>query len=143
MLKRLSAFLFGLALVFTVNQSGAAPLDVEIDKNVNLRLGTRTFGPVNIADDLTSCTIAFDRANWTNSAARVTLDFYFFLNGVPYPTNESGTHLPWFSFTAAGGGTAPVSKVTRSLPEGLNRSVEVVYVVSGARFRTTVTAHCE
>jgi hypothetical protein len=144
MLKRLSAFLFGLALVFTVNQSGAAPISVDIDKNVNLQLGTRNFGPVNVPDDLSICTIAFDRSNWTNVNARVNVELYFTVNGIPTPLDPNGTHLPWFSFTATGGSTMiPESKVTRALPAGINRQAEVVYVVSGARFRTTVTIRCQ
>lgn len=115
----------------------AAPISVDIDKNVNLAIGTRTFGPVNIPNDLSVCTLTIDRANWTNPAATVSVSLSISVNNGPF--------VFWLGMTSQGttfDAQVPKTKMTRALPAGLSRKVQGNYVVSGARFVSTVSVAC-
>jgi len=111
-----------------------AAISVDIDKDVNLRLGQRDFGPLNLTNDLTSCTLAFDRSQWTDSTAKLSTQLEISVDGGPFEF--------WLGMTSEGGPEGLETSMTRRLPSGTNRKVQGHYVVSGARFRSTVTARC-
>lgn len=112
-----------------------AGFSTELERNVNLQLGTRNFGPFNIDDDVVSVRIAFNRSNWTNPDARLDVSLEVSVNGEPFRFMSG--------FTATGGPAVPgrpnVSAVNVILPAGTSRRVQGTYVVSGQRIRTTVT----
>ncbi len=115
----------------------AAPIDVDIDRNVNLALGTRNFGPVNIPDDVSVCTFSIDRSNWTNASATMSASLDISINNGPFTF--------WAGLTSRGAATdaqIPLTKMSRALPAGTSRRVQGNYVVSGARFVSTVSVAC-
>lgn len=130
-----------LFLLLTV-PSWAAPISVDVDRNVNLALGTKSFGPLQIPDELTFCKIEIDRTNWTNPAATLTATLNISVNG--------GQARLWRSITAVGSGAltdrsgnpVTVTMIQGVLPSGINREVSGSYVVSGARFISTVSVTC-
>jgi hypothetical protein len=113
-----------------------ASISADIDRNVNLPLGTRDFGPVNIPDDLSVCTLAFDRSQWTNASAKLKTELSISVDGGPFTF--------WLGMTSEGGsGLGAETSMTRQLPAGTNRRVQGVYEVTGARFRSTVSVRCD
>ncbi len=121
-------------LVFWCTSAWSAPISVDIDKNVNLAIGTRSFGPVAIPDDVAVCTLAFDRTQWTNSAAKLSTELSISVDGGPF--------VFWLGMTSEGDARGGETAMTRALPAGINRRVRGSYVVTGARFRSTVTVRC-
>lgn len=121
-------------LVFWCTALFAAPISVDIDRNINLALGTHTFGPVSIPDDLTVCTLAFDRTNWTDPAAKISTQFSISVDGAPFAF--------WIGMTSQGDASGGETTMTRALPPGIKRRLQGNYVVTGARFRSTVTVRC-
>lgn len=121
-------------LVLWCSSAMAAPISVTIDNNINLALGTRNFGPVAVPDDLTVCTLAFDRTQWTNPAAKLSTQLSISVDGAPFEF--------WLGMTSEGDGVGGETTMTRGLPAGINRRVQGNYVVTGARFRSTVTVRC-
>lgn len=114
----------------------AAPIAVDIDKNVNLAIGTRTFGPVNIPNDLSVCSLTIDRTNWTNPSATMSVNLSISVNNGPF--------LFWLGMTSQGGDSgAATTQMRRALPVGTSRRVQGSYVVSGARFISTVSVACQ
>lgn len=116
----------------------AAPISVDIDKNVNLQLGSKSFGPFALPDDVGACTFIIDRANWTNPAATLTVSLEISVNNGPFAF--------WLGMGSLGGEvdpTVPNATVTRALPTGVTRRIQGAYVVSGARFRSTVSVACQ
>lgn len=113
----------------------AAPISVDIDRNGNLPIGTKTFGPFAVPDDLSRCTLAIDRTNWTNPAAKLRAWFEMSVNGGPFEF--------WLGMTAEGGAVGTETRMSRPLPEGTNRQIRGGYELQGARFRTTVSARCD
>lgn len=113
----------------------AAPISVDIDKNVNLARGTRNFGPVNVPNDLTVCTLSVDRTNWTQPTSTLSVQLYMSVNNGPFEF--------WLGMTSAGGsGKGTLTYMTRQLPSGSNRKVQGNYVVSGTSFISTVSVAC-
>lgn len=115
----------------------AAPIAVDIDKNVNLAIGTRTFGPVNVPNDLAVCALSIDRTNWTNPASTISVSLSISVNNGPF--------VFWLGMTSKGAtfdAQMTETKMTRALPAGTSRRVQGAYVVSGARFVSTVSVAC-
>lgn len=133
-MKRSSRLLAGLVLLLA-GPAWAAPIAVDIDRNVNLAIGTRTFGPFNVPDDLSRCTLSLDRTNWTNPDAKLRAWFDISIDGGPFEF--------WLGMTAQGGQAGTTTSMSRPLPEGTNRQIRGGYELSGSRFRTTVSARCE
>ena len=128
-------YIISLVLVlFWTTLCGAAPTSVDIDRNVNLALGTRNFGPIVIPDDLSVCTLAFDRTQWTDAAAKLSTELSISVDGGPF--------VFWLGMTSEGDTNGGETTMTRALPAGVNRRVQGNYVVTGARFRSTVTVRC-
>lgn len=126
-----------LLMVLWASSALAAPISVDIDKNVNLAIGTRNFGPIAVPDDVTVCTLAFDRSRWTNSAAALSAQLEISVDG-------GATWQAWVGLTSVGGTDATMTTtfMRRVLPPGTGRQIRGNYVVTGARFRSTVTAAC-
>lgn len=125
-------------LAFPFTQATAAPISVDIDRNVNLAIGKRNFGPVAVPDDITVCTFSVDRTRWTDPAATMSVTLEISVNNAPF--------LFWVGITAHGEAdntSSPLTTVTRTLPVGASRRVQGNYVVSGARFRSTLTVACQ
>lgn len=124
--------LFGCAETF------AAPISVDIDRNVNLAIGQRNFGPYAVPDGVSVCTFSVDRANWTDPAATMSVSLEMSVN--------NATFVFWLGMTARGeadNAASPTTTVTRALPLGNSRRIQGNYVVSGARFRSTITVACQ
>lgn len=121
-------------LVFWCSALFAAPINVNIDSNINLALGTRTFGPVAVPDDLTVCTLAINRTNWTNAAAQLSAQLSISVDGAPFAF--------WLGMNSQGDTSGGETTMTRALPAGINRRIQGNYVVTGARFRSTVAVRC-
>jgi len=126
-----------LALLLWASPSGAALISVTIDNNINLALGTRNFGPIAVPDDVTVCTLAFDRSQWTNPAAALSAQLEISVDG-------GATWQAWVGLTSVGSAdaTMPTTSMSRALPAGTGRQIRGKYVVTGNRFRSTVTATC-
>lgn len=126
-----------LLMVLWASSVLAAPISVDIDKNVNLAIGTRNFGPIAVPDDVDVCTLAFDRSQWTNSAAALSAQLEISVDG-------GATWQAWVGLTSVGGtdATMPTTSMSRALPAGTGRQIRGKYVVTGNRFRSTVTAAC-
>lgn len=126
-----------LLMVLWASSALAAPISVDIDKNVNLAIGTRNFGPIAVPDDVTVCTLAFDRSRWTNSAAALSAQLEISVDG-------GATWQALVGLTSVGGTDATMTTtfMRRVLPPGTGRQIRGNYVVTGARFRSTVTAAC-
>lgn len=113
-----------------------AGFSTELERNVNLQLGSKAFGPFLIDNDVRSVAITFDRTNWTNPAARLDVSLECSIDNGPFRFMTG--------FTAIGSQPIPdrpqnVSFIRVTLPSGGNRRVQGVYAVSGQRIRTTVT----
>jgi len=126
-----------LCLFSLVRGAGAAPISVDIDRNVNLAIGTRTFGPIAVPDDVTVCSLTIDRSRWTNPAAALSAQLETSVDG-------GATWQSWVGLTSIGSAdaTMTITGMIRALPEGTGRQIRGNYVVTGARFRSTVTAAC-
>lgn len=107
---------------------------IELERNVNLQLGTKGFGPFAVDDDVRRVRIQVDPAQWTNPSAELAVSVQIAVNG--------GAFRDWFGFTASGQSAkareGPVV-VEPIMPPGVNRQVQGSYTVSGSRFRTTIT----
>jgi hypothetical protein len=126
-----------IVLVLLPLAAQAAPLSVDIDRDVRLAIGTRSFGPVLLPNDLTVCTFSITRNEWTDPVAVVAAQIEISVNG--------GVFQPWLALQSNGSGTShwlPTS-MKRQLPPGLNRQARGTYTVSGARFRSTVSVSCQ
>lgn len=131
----------GLVAIWCV-YAWAAPISLDINKNINLALGTKAFGPFDIPDDLVSCRISIDRTNWTNANAKLSARLSISVDGGPF--------LLWRGIDSAGSGPltgrfgTPITAtfIEGDLPTGLNRRIQGTYVVSGARFLSTITVAC-
>lgn len=128
---------FACMLALWCASAFAAPISVGIDRNVNLALGTRNFGPIAVPDDVTACTLAFDRSKWTNPAATLSAQLETSVDG-------GATWQAWVGLTSVGSAdaTMTITSMSRVLPPGTGRQIRGNYVVTGARFRSTVTAAC-
>ena len=73
-----------LLLVLIALPAWAAPIAVDIDKDVNLAIGTRNFGPVNIPNDVSVCSLSIDRTNWTNPSATISVSLSISVNNGPF-----------------------------------------------------------
>lgn len=126
-----------LWMVLWVSSALAAPISVDIDRNVNLALGQRNFGPIAIPDDVTVCSLAIDRSQWTNPAAMLAATLEISLDG-------GNTWQAWLGLTSVGSNdpTMTITGMRRNLPAGAGRQIRGNYVVTGARFRSTITASC-
>ena len=126
-----------LILLFMPQFALGAPISVDIDKNVNLAIGQRTFGPVAVPDDLSTCTFTIDRTNWTNASPAMSMTLDVSINNGPFTF--------WLGMTSQGStfdAQLPATKLSRALPAGTNRRVQGNYVVAGARFVSTVSVAC-
>ena len=121
-------------MTFWTSTALAAPVSFDVERNVNLALGTRTFGPFAIPDDVVACTLAFDRTQWINSAAKLSTELAISVDGAPFAF--------WLGMTSEGNASGGKTTMSRALPEGINRRIQGNYVVTGARFRSTVTVRC-
>jgi hypothetical protein len=141
-----NASLTVLILCLSALSAFAAPFSLDIDKNVNLQLGTRDFGPINVPNDISECTMSVDRNQFTNPISQ--LEATIIISGDPLPPDVfSPCELPCtFGFIAKGFATnpsIPLAKIIMQLPPTTNRKVQGTYVVSGARFRSTITVACQ
>lgn len=122
-------------LIFWCASAFAAPISADIDKNVNLAIGQRNFGPVSVPDGLSVCSLSIDRTNWTNPASTMSVQLSMSVNGGPF--------VPWLGMTSDGeSGLGASTAMQRDLPAGSNRKVQGSYVVQGARFISTITVTC-
>lgn len=129
-------------LTFWASTALAAPVSFDVNRNVNLALGTRAFGPFVVPDDVSQCRITIDRTKWTNASATITATLDISVGGGPFTL--------WRSITASGGGTyvdrlgnpITATMISGTLPDGANRQVRGNYVVAGARFISTITVAC-
>lgn len=126
-----------LCLFSLVRAAGAAPISVTIDNNINLALGTRNFGPFVVPDDVTVCSLSIDRTQWTNPAAALSAQLETSVDG-------GATWQAWVGLTSVGSADATMATtfMSRALPAGTGRQIRGNYVVTGVRFRSTVTAAC-
>lgn len=126
-----------LCLFSLVRAAGAAPISVTIDNNINLALGTRNFGPIAVPDDVTVCSLSIDRTQWTNPAAALSAQLEISVDG-------GATWQAWVGLTSVGSADATMATtfMSRALPAGTGRQIRGNYVVTGIRFRSTVTAAC-
>lgn len=113
-----------------------AGFNTTIANNVNFQLGATNFGPFLIDDDVKTIKLTFTRDQWTNPSALLNVSLEASIGG--------GEFRYLTGFTAQGGPAFPAPRpnqvsVNVTLPEGTQRRVQGVYVVSGARFRSTVT----
>jgi hypothetical protein len=111
-----------------------AGFSTELQRNVNLQLGSNDFGPFNIDDDVQSVDIEFARVQWTNPAARLDVAWECVI----------GAAVIMRGRITAFGGPAPVGKPNivsdrLDLPPGSGRQIRGTYTVSGERIRTTIT----
>ncbi|NGZ94942.1 MAG: hypothetical protein CV089_02205 [Nitrospira sp. WS110] len=113
------------------------PAEIELVRNVNLPLGTRTYPPTggySVDDDVTWIELTFTANQWTNPAAVADVQILMSVNGGPF--------VLWRGFGANGrpvDARFPTTFVGGTPFEGVNRRIRVVNTVSGARFRTTIT----
>ena len=126
-----------LCLFSLVRAAGAAPISVTIGNNINLALGTRNFGPFVVPDDVTVCSLSIDRTQWTNPAAALSAQLETSVDG-------GATWQAWVGLTSVGSADATMATtfMSRALPAGTGRQIRGNYVVTGVRFRSTVTAAC-
>lgn len=126
-----------LCLFSLVRAAGAAPISVTIGNNINLALGTRNFGPIAVPDDVTVCSLSIDRTQWTNPAAALSAQLETSVDG-------GATWQAWVGLTSVGSADATMAttSMSRALPAGTGRQIRGNYVVTGVRFRSTVTAAC-
>lgn len=126
-----------LCLFSLVRAAGAAPISVTIDNNINLALGTRNFGPIAVPDDVTVCSLSINRTQWTNPAAALSAQLETSVDG-------GATWQAWVGLTSVGSADATMATtfMSRVLPAGTGRQIRGNYVVTGVRFRSTVTAAC-
>lgn len=126
-----------LCLFSLVRAAGAAPISVTIDNNINLALGTRNFGPIAVPDDVTVCRLSIARTQWTNPAAALSAQLEISVDG-------GATWQAWVGLTSVGSADATMAttSMSRALPAGTGRQIRGNYVVTGVRFRSTVTAAC-
>ena len=126
-----------LCLFSLVRAAGAAPISVTIGNNINLALGTRNFGPIAVPDDVTVCSLSIDRTQWTNPAAALSAQLETSVDG-------GATWQAWVGLTSVGSADATMATtfMSRALPAGTGRQIRGNYVVTGVRFRSTVTAAC-
>lgn len=126
-----------LCLFSLVRAAGAAPISVKIDNNINLALGTRNFGPITVPDDVTVCSLSIARTQWTNPAAALSAQLEISVDG-------GATWQAWVGLTSVGSADATMAttSMSRALPAGTGRQIRGNYVVTGVRFRSTVTAAC-
>lgn len=126
-----------LCLFSLVRAAGAAPISVTIDNNINLALGTRNFGPIAVPDDVTVCSLSIDRTQWTNPAAALSAQLETSVDG-------GATWQAWVGLTSVGSADATMATtfMSQALPAGTGRQIRGNYVVTGVRFRSTVTAAC-
>lgn len=126
-----------LCLFSLVRAAGAAPISVTIGNNINLALGTRNFGPIAVPDDVTVCSLSIDRTQWTNPAAALSAQLETSVDG-------GATWQAWVGLTSVGSADAAMAttSMSRALPAGTGRQIRGNYVVTGVRFRSTVTAAC-
>lgn len=111
-----------------------AAFSQEIERNVNLAIGSKTVGPVSIDDDVRTISITIDHSNWTDPSAR--------LSAFIECSVSDGEFRPVGGVNATGSATNPRGNLTMveiALPPGKSRTVRASYTVSGARFRTTIT----
>ncbi len=137
---------FHASLVMLPVAGWSAPISADIERNVNLAIGQRNFGPIAIPDDVARCVVSVERAQWTNSAAKLAATII--LTGDPYPAElpkvQQVCALPClYGFTAEGGQSDQQATLSVMLPNTTNRKVQGNYVVSGARFRSTITVACQ
>ena len=130
-------FISVLLALLWATLSVAAPISVDIDRKVNLAIGTRTFGPIAVPDDVTVCSLSIDRTQWTNPAAALSAQLEISVDG-------GATWQAWVGLTSVGSADATMATtfMSRALPAGTGRQIRGNYVVTGARFRSTVTAAC-
>ena len=114
-----------------------AGFSTELEGNVNLRLGSGSYGPFPIDDDLTYLWLEYDASQWTDPAAVIHVEVSISIDGGPFRL--------WRRFGAHGRTFDP--RIPKNFAggdlrgfEGKNRRVQITYVVEGARFRTTVRA---
>jgi hypothetical protein len=126
-----------LCLFSLVRAAGAAPISVTISNNINLALGTRNFGPIAVPDDVTVCSLSINRTQWTNPAAALSAQLEISVDG-------GATWQAWVGLTSVGSADATMAttSMSRALPAGTGRQIRGNYVVTGVRFRSTVTAAC-
>lgn len=111
-----------------------AEFSQQIERNVNLALGSKTVGPVAIDDDVRTIGITIDRGSWSDPSARLVASIECAVAGGPF--RQVG------GIQAGGSATNPRGTLTTvevALPPGTNRTARASYTVSGARFRTTIT----
>jgi hypothetical protein len=132
--------LMGLCLAVSVE---AAPVVQELERNVNLALGAKTFGdpdngqtPLAIPDDLVVCSLSFDRSQWINPSAVLRFRIWVSYDG-------GKTWPDWWQGTADGRPAGDTSMIFMHLKPGTGRLARADYDVTGARFRTTVTLRCD
>lgn len=113
-----------------------AGFSTELARNLNLQLGSSSFGPFLIDDDVKRIGITFTRDNWTDPVQRLDVSLEESVNGGPFK---------FMTGIVAVGGPAPapprpnVTAVSIELSPGTVRRVQGTYTCSGARIRTTIT----
>ena len=112
---------------------------VPLANNVNLQLGTTSYGPVLIGDDIRWIRMSYSVDDFTNPASLLDVTIEMSVDGGPF--------MLWKRFTAHG---MPVQdrRVTTVLSggapfPGVNRQARVIAILTGSRFRSTVTVNLE
>jgi hypothetical protein len=108
----------------------------DIERNVNLQLGAKSIGPFSSPDDITAFRIEFSRDQWTNPEAQLAVAIQI--------SYDNGPFVELAGFTAQGGPPPPpprpnIVAVMVQIPPGANRRIQGTYIVTGSRFRTTIT----
>ena len=111
-----------------------AALSRTIESNVNLAIGSKTFGPVAIDDDVKSLTISITRDNWTNPSAILSASLEVSMDGIAF-RHVCGVTSSGSTDTSHGN----VIEVSANLPPGTGRLIRATYTLTGARFRATIT----
>jgi hypothetical protein len=105
---------------------------------VNLPLGTSSYGPLPVDDDVRYLRLSYTANDWTDANAVLDATIEMSVDGGPF--------RPWKRFIARGRAHDPRVPNTFSggspFP-GVNRQARVVANVAGARFRSTITLFME
>lgn len=117
-----------------------AGFKTELARNVNLTLGTASFGPVLIDNDVKRIGLSFSRENWTSPDQKLSLTIEESVDGAAFKFLAS---LTASGVVAPADGRENVTSITIDLSPGSNRRVRGSYTCSGQRIRTTINVIAE
>lgn len=108
----------------------------ELARNLNLALGSSSFGPFLIDNDVKRIGISFTRGNWTDPVQRLDVSLEESVNNGPFK------FMAGFVATGAPAPAPPRANITTlsvELSPGTGRRIQGTYTCTGQRIRTTIT----